>query len=166
LQPSGRASGPHQQLSPFVEDPLRSQPFWHDALTQLDSLRRNLKFEPSGELHRAQHSQRVLRELGGGVAQNARLQIRDPMKRVNDLPGFWIEGDRIQREIPAGSRFAITHVRIRKHVESPVAKASLRFPSRNGEVDFQPVQLQHPKRHAHFVHLETFRERLQQLTWC
>ena len=115
--------------------------------------------ETSGELHRAQHAQRIFAEMRGvNRAQNAVFQIGAPAKRIENFVRQRIAQNRVEREIAPPRRVFERGERIAFDFKTPVAFANFAVAARQRNIEFVanfvrvPHQFINPETFAHAIH--------------
>ena len=136
-QPRGRNRGPGRPFHPLAQHALRRELGERpgDAPAQRDRLRRGIESEPRGELHPAQHAQRVLGEGGAGVPEHPRPQVRLAAEEIQHLAAMRIEHQRVDGEIAPGGGILRREGRIELHGEPFVARSDLRIAPRHREIE-------------------------------
>src|SRR4029450_11595791 len=120
--------------------------------------------KPRGELHTAQHTQRIFAKLRGSMAQHLSFEIGRALPRINELPGFRVQSHGVDREIPSAGGFPGTEVRfslneevfmrIRRSFSSTWGWNNSRFPSGDRNIDRRAPQFQDSKRSSDLVDLK------------
>jgi hypothetical protein len=108
----------------------------------------SVKSSRAGQLERAQHPQRVLRERGAGVPQDPGGEVRPPVERVDELAREGVDRDRVDREVAPGRGVGVAEAGVGLDREAAVAGAGLRLAAREAEVVLGAVRaadLDHPE---------------------
>ena len=145
-----RPHGLRGPLVPFVPDPLHGElrVGVDDGTAQRGGFRGEREIEAGGELHPAQHPERILYEGRAGVAQHAGLEIGDAVERIDQTLGERIPRDRVEREVAPRRGVRVAQRWVGCDGEAAVAGAGLGFAARQAEVVFPAVprpHLDHPK---------------------
>ena len=139
-----------QRLSQLAEDALPGKRRQIHRPAEGDGLAGHSEAEASRELRRAQHPERILREaLRADVAQNARLQIRQTAKGIDDLPGQHVLHHCVDGEVPALRGLEDAQKGIGVNFKILVAPAGRRLQTRHGDVQLVVPQAVDAEARAH-----------------
>ena len=154
---SARRHGLGCPFFPFTPHPFQRQLGKRvgDGSAQCGGLRSEGEVEAPGELHPAEHAQRILGKGRAGVSEHARFQISLPAVGVDDFAGEGIARDRVDREIAPRRRLRVAECRIGCDGKAPVAGAGLGFAAWQGEIvvfaRFATANFDHAKTAPHDI---------------
>ena len=125
----------------------------HNAPAHRRGSRIEREIEPAGELHPAQHAQRIFGEGLAGGAQHAILQILGAAEEIEKFVRHRIVGHRVDGEVAAAGGFARRNAGIEGGLKVAMPEPELAVAAGNAEVVLVAarIQLDHAEALAHQI---------------